>query len=362
MREMTKRERYVYRFLIAMTNNKFQIIIYSVGSVHILLFLLFLYLQVTALYIFNVFSVVTYAFCAYMVQRHQEKLLSVFYVTYLEILLHSFVASLCVGWQYGFMMYIIARVSFCFHMCYNLIEGRKRYVVAFILSLFAFLTFICCRLIIMIKEPFYTTEISPIFECVIYVFNSICTFVFIIGITLIYVVEIQMSTNKLNMQNALLEKMANTDPLTGLYNRRSIQVFLDHAVESDSEFCIIMCDIDDFKKVNDTYGHDFGDVVLKDIAGIIRHFIEGYGYVCRWGGEEILILSNQNLEQTKITAEKIRRNIANHLFSCKDKLIHCSITIGIASHKQGKTLDETIELADYNLYCGKRNGKNKVVA
>ena len=123
-----------------------------------------------------------------------------------------------------------------------------------------------------------------------------------------------------------------------------------------------MCDIDNFKKVNDTYGHDFGDVVLKGIASITAEQVKGHGYVCRWGGEEILILINNASEESSFRiAENIRRNVANRVFELNDKWIHCSLTLGIALYDGKEPVEETITRADYNLYCGKRNGKNAVV-
>lgn len=141
-----------------------------------------------------------------------------------------------------------------------------------------------------------------------------------------------------------------------------MDIFLSQAVESNVGFALIMCDIDDFKKVNDTYGHDFGDVVLKGVAKITTEQVREKGYVCRWGGEEILILlNNASKESSFHIAENIRRNVANNVFDMDEKWVRCSITIGVALHEEFEAVEETITRADYNLYRGKRNGKNAVV-
>ena len=128
-------------------------------------------------------------------------------------------------------------------------------------------------------------------------------------------------------------------------------------------FSLIMCDIDNFKKINDTYGHDFGDIVLREVAAITMQQVGTNGYVCRWGGEEILILvSSSAKENAGRIAENIRRNVANHVFELNNKWIHCTLTLGIAVYKEGDTIEATITNADYNLYQGKRTGKNMVVA
>lgn len=338
---------------------KFSVIIYSVALVHCFLTVVFGYLQIYPLFIFNVVSVITYLSASLLV--HKGHLWLVFHITYFEIILHSFVATIFIGWMSGFAQYIIALVPVGYYICYTMDSKLRRMLIATGLALFGTIAYLSCRLLSDFIAPAYAENIAS-WEMWLYIFNSICTFVFLIVFSLIFIFEIMLSQAQLHHQNEILERLANIDPLTGLYNRRSMQIFLNHAVEADTEFSLAMCDIDDFKKINDTYGHDAGDIVLKDVSQIIREFTSGQGYVCRWGGEEILILSNRNKEDTKSMVEKIRRNIANHLFASEGKIIRCSITIGIAVHKSGDSIEDTIGAADDNLYHGKRNGKNRVVA
>ena len=361
MKKTAAQDSRLVRFLLFLSDYKFHLMIYSIGIVHMTFFFLFLYLHVMPMAVFNVFSVLTYAACAFML-RSLKRLFAVFFATYLEILLHSLAAAVCVGWQYGFSLYVLALIPFCYYMCNNLVKGRRKYIVATWLGFIAFAAYAACRMIILFRPPLYGLSLPPVFSFFIYMFNAASTCIFMIVFSLIFLLEIHLSANKLSRQNELLERLANTDPLTGLYNRRSMQVFLDHAAESETDFCLAMCDIDDFKKVNDTYGHDAGDIVLKEIAEIMKHETGNQGYVCRWGGEEILILSSANPDQTREIMEKIRRSIGNHIFESREKLFHCSVTIGIAAHKNGGFVEDTINLADYNLYQGKRSGKNKVVS
>ena len=338
---------------------KFGVIVYSVALVHFFLTLIFGYFKVYPLFVFNIVSVITYLSSSLLVRR--EHLLAVYFITYFEILLHSYVATIFIGWQCGFAQYIIALIPVGYYICYTMKTELPKMVIANCSALFATAAFLSCKILSDIITPAYAANITS-WELRLYLFNSICTFAFLIIFSLIFISEIRVSHEQLRHQNAILEKLANIDPLTGLYNRRSMQVFLNHAVEADTDFCLAMCDIDDFKKVNDTYGHDAGDVVLKDISKIMRQFVEGQGYVCRWGGEEILILSSQGKEETKLMVEKIRRSVDNHLFVYEEKIIRCSVTIGIAAHTSGDNIENTIGTADYNLYHGKRNGKNRVVA
>ncbi|MCM1327700.1 MAG: diguanylate cyclase [Bacteroidales bacterium] len=339
---------------------KFSAIIYSVAAVHIFLSFIFRHFNILPLFLFNVCSVLTYLACSLLVRR--EHFWPVYCITYLEIILHSFIATICIGWQYGFAQYIIALTPVGFYICYTMSTGRRKIVIATVSALTATVSFLSCKLLSFFGTPVY--EISDTTaELKLYVFNSVCTFIFLIVFSLIFISEIQLSNMQLRYQNEILDKLASTDPLTGLYNRRSMDVFLQQALKSDSGFCVVMCDIDDFKKINDNYGHDFGDIVLKEIANIIVKQVSANGYVCRWGGEEILILvSGSAKENATRIAENIRSNVANHVFELNNKWVHCTLTLGISTYKEGQTVEETITDADGHLYQGKRSGKNKVVA
>ena len=163
-----------------------------------------------------------------------------------------------------------------------------------------------------------------------------------------------------------LEKYANYDTLTHLLNRKSMNGYLKDACrqaqKGNNPFCIIMADIDDFKHVNDTYGHDFGDEVLKYVAHSILTGVKKTDYVFRWGGEEICILIKADKEQSHSAAERIRKDIAKDSVSFKDKeQVSVTVTMGISEYTNGMTIKEMMEDADAKLYWGKRHGKNQVV-
>lgn len=338
---------------------KYSLMIYSILFVHFFLTCLFGYFRVYPLFIFNVISVLTYLSSIRLI--HKDKFLSVYYITYTEIVLHSFAATICVGWKYGFAQYLIAIIPVCFYMCYTMNTKRRKMLIATGSALFAILAFLACKALSFYLTPGYELHLKNL-ELPIYFFNSICTFLFLIIFSMIFILEMNASGIKLRHQNAILEKLASTDPLTGLYNRRSMNLFLNQALESGSGFSLIMCDIDNFKKINDSYGHDFGDIVLQEVAQITTNQVKGNGYVCRWGGEEILILITSQMEDKAYRiAEDIRRNVANHIFKLDSKWIHCTMTLGVTAYNRHDTLEETISKADYNLYTGKRNGKNVVI-
>lgn len=136
----------------------------------------------------------------------------------------------------------------------------------------------------------------------------------------------------------------------------------DEIKGTDDVCCFVMADIDFFKKVNDTYGHDCGDLVLVAIADIISENVRDGDYVCRWGGEEILMLLHAGLDDSCNIAERIRRSIAEKNLEWKGKPVHVTITMGLAAYEDGMDLQDAIRKADNKLYKGKRKGRNCIVA
>ncbi|MEN8221618.1 MAG: two-component regulator propeller domain-containing protein [Acidobacteriota bacterium] len=163
-----------------------------------------------------------------------------------------------------------------------------------------------------------------------------------------------------------LEEAAIKDPLTGLHNRRKmievLETELVRAERTKQPFCIVMCDIDHFKKFNDTYGHDCGDYVLVEISRLIRSTIRKQDFVGRWGGEEFLLLYPEtSLDGGKTVAEKVRSVIDNTIFIYKGAALKITMTFGVAIHSGNKSIDDVINEADDALYEGKKGGRNRVV-
>lgn len=171
--------------------------------------------------------------------------------------------------------------------------------------------------------------------------------------------------DSLQDKNEDLEMTANIDALTGLRNRHNIEACIDKTFKlakgHGADFSFLMCDIDNFKKVNDTYGHDCGDKILKNVASIIKGEIRSADTAFRWGGEEILVIINAKEHIAKAVAERCRKSIEESSVLYDGKEIKVTITIGGASYYQGATRDSMVNKADDNLYKGKKNGKNQVV-
>ena len=164
------------------------------------------------------------------------------------------------------------------------------------------------------------------------------------------------------------EKMAHLDFLTGLINRRSLfQQIRQNDTQTDAETpdttTIIMVDLDYFKQVNDTHGHDHGDAVLVQVSRLLKNSLRDTDLVARWGGEEFLVLlPKTNLKQGMMVAEGLREKVANGVFS-HDGIDHkITLTLGVASYTCESDFQQTIQLADKALYEGKQFGRNRVVS
>ena len=164
-----------------------------------------------------------------------------------------------------------------------------------------------------------------------------------------------------------LKEAARTDTLTGLSNRRDLYEKIEYEQIKLNRhpdcYSIIIADIDHFKKINDTYGHDCGDEVLKKIASIIRENTRKEDTACRWGGEEFfLLLPSTGQAGCLAAAEKLRDKIEKTVFKYKEIELNLTVSIGIETCCAEKDVDDYIKLADRKLYIAKQQGRNRVVS
>ncbi|WP_419871113.1 sensor domain-containing diguanylate cyclase [Acinetobacter towneri] len=166
-----------------------------------------------------------------------------------------------------------------------------------------------------------------------------------------------MSSETFSHRIAELKHHVNTDPLTGLYNRRGMQLFLNELVKTRTEFAALAIDIDFFKKVNDHYGHDQGDVVLKTLAQIMQTNFRDHDICCRSGGEEFLVLmTTADPSVAYKVAERLRTTMQQTNI---DGMGEITISIGIAFWPHdAEDVSEVLKLADNKLYEAKHAGRN----
>ncbi|WCM94125.1 diguanylate cyclase [Acidovorax sp. NCPPB 2350] len=176
--------------------------------------------------------------------------------------------------------------------------------------------------------------------------------------------QVAERTQALHHANRELENLATHDPLTGLYNRRRFDEMLRECTDlcrpSGRGFALMVVDADHFKRVNDTHGHQTGDAVLRQLAGIIAGSVRATDFVARFGGEEFVVLlpEPQDHEEGRMVAEKIRLAVGKSTFPVADQL---TVSIGLAFHQGDDEAPESIlERADKALYRAKQDGRDRV--
>lgn len=310
---------------------------------------------------YNFISVFLLAFSCLMLKLGKIKLYV--YSAFGGVFCFMVLAVICLGWDFGFQQYCIGFVASIIFTDFYINRKRKIPKRTVVIVAFNVVLYIAMR-IWTYKHP-HIYEIDNVWiERGFYIVNSLLGFAFLIGYLLIY------SNTVRRLENSLRE-MANVDPLTGICNRRKMHQILKNSLEHKEhnpyQAVVAMMDVDLFKRVNDTYGHDAGDEVLLTLAHLLyekQERIPGF-YVSRWGGEEFLVFyEKHNKDNNEIfnLFDELRKQIQDTVVKVDNKEIQITVTIGLAFYQEGETIPELVKIADDNLYEGKKAGRNRVVA
>ena len=310
----------------------------------------FTFCEAEFLVLFSIPTTVVYLVGYYLIRK--ERLDIYVRLVYFWLTLYMTVTTICLGYKFGFHLYSLSMIPIIFYTEYMAEKLGKSHINTVAISGII----VTCYLI----STGYAAYAGPIYEVdnsiagVFWLFNSAIVLFFLIVYSGIMLKMVGSYESK-------LKDIAHTDRLTGLYNRHYMMTKLEEAVSSDGDSFLSMSDIDNFKQINDKYGHNAGDYILENLSKIMQEVCSD-GEISRWGGEEFLIMFSGTAEDKGIKLiESLRKRIESEDFIFDGRKIDVTITSGIATFTKGQSVDEWIKVADDRLYFGKNNGKNRVV-
>ncbi|MBE5885380.1 MAG: GGDEF domain-containing protein [Lachnospiraceae bacterium] len=335
----------------------------TLSFVHVLIAIFFAFWGNTWLILYNIASFFLYQWLMDMAKKKHYVVVTI--LACIEIVIFVLITSFTIGTIMRFNLYCLALVPGIFYITSTIKDFKGKTLFPFLFSIVSMLTFVTSLLFELFREPLFVIEPS-VGTQLIEIFNVIIVYVMMIIFSLLFTWEMKNNSAALEKRNQQLQQFANRDPLTKLPNRRSMMQVLNvsmHELQRDNApFSVILGDIDDFKKVNDNYGHDAGDKVLVMVANTITSQLRDCDSVCRWGGEEILIIIKGDLEASRNIAERIRLNISSSKVEHNNQTLRVTMTFGVAQAKAGDRIEHLIQQADNRLYYGKGHGKNQVVS
>ena len=325
--------------------NAFETFVVSCFVIHAVLAVFFYEVGILPGAVINIISCIFYAVCfCFKGEREQTGI----FMFYIEIGLCSMLMVLLVSLKCGFFLYLLP-LPFT---SYLEVKDKRRRRGLFLAALIAMLLEIPVSLAGDVIFPEYRAIIEP------YNYPLLMANFAVVILSNLYVISFMADKDKAISET---QYKSEHDVLTGIYNRTFFTRYIKNlADEGPINGAIIMFDIDDFKKVNDQYGHDVGDLAIKMVTKVARSMVRSEDVVVRWGGEEFVIFINgMDLNKAQFKAEEIRSAIEStpyHEGKC------LTVTIGVTEAHGNETFDTALKRADDNLYTGKTTGKNKVVA
>ena len=272
-------------------------------------------------------------------------------VVYALLTAYMIAGTICMGYVAGFILYCMSLTPLTFYMEYMAYKLNTKRMKALPLSLGFAAIYLVLSGYVITRGPIY--EVSTEGTLGFLYANAFIVFCFLIGYAILMFRTFMSTEGKLT-------DMANRDYLTGLFNRHYMTAHIEqNRRDIRPGRWIAMADIDDFKRINDAYGHGCGDYVLIEMARIMGEECRSCT-ISRWGGEEFLIIADDEAIDPRIM-EQLRQTVAGTPFTYEDERIKVTITIGVSCYEEGQSLSHWIQRADDKLYEGKHGDKNRVV-
>ncbi|TVR30901.1 MAG: GGDEF domain-containing protein [Spirochaetaceae bacterium] len=312
--------------------------------------IVFLLLEAPILAAYNVVSCVVFILAAILNQRGRYRL--AFHLAALEVLLHSSLCAFLIGWETGFHYFIPGIIPFA-AILPQTSRLRKTLLISLLIAGYGVVYFASDAV-----ASFY--QLAPQMVTALNYMNLVLTF----GAFSFLVNYLARASTRAEER---VTEASRTDYLTGVLNRRGMSESLDAARSiarrSGQPLTVIIGDLDDFKMINDNYGHNCGDHVLVAVTERLQSSIREEDLVARWGGEEFLILlPATNTAGAQKVGWKLLASIREQPFICGLHSLRMTITLGLASGTGHETAEDLIGRADRALYYGKQSGKNRLIS
>ena len=322
-------------------------------AAHVIFTLSFGFLQMYPMMFYNVFSVLFYLFMRVTLSARRYRL--TVSMVHLEVAFFVTLTTVYVGWEPGYVFYLIALCSLVYFCPY------KNIYVPYLFSLGEMLLFIGLRLYSDAHESVVTMPVNA--SKYIYLYNAAACFGVILYAAYISNLSAVFSKRDLMETNRKLQSRVNHDELTRLYTRNYLKEKFAEAEEASFLTALVMADIDDFKHVNDTYGHPCGDYVLAAFSTIMKTICSSKADIARWGGEEFVLLFKAcGKEEALQCVQNLRKAVSSYEFRYGGFEFHVTATFGVSFAEEANDLDALVNLADERMYYGKKNGKNTVIS
>jgi len=290
---------------------------------------------------------------------YHVKMKMLVYVYYICLIFNIVILVLMFGLSYMFQSQLYVSFMIFFYRAAGKKSERWFSVISSCIILICLFFYVGVAGNTVAVQPFRNTTTTVI--CTLYIVSKSAM------IALFFRKKFSASEEKIIRYSKKLEMLATTDPLTKLQNRRGMLNHIEEYVTESREksgmlLTLVIGDIDFFKHINDTYGHEAGDYVLETLAKIMNEFMEDKGMVARWGGEEFLFsLEGTNGDYAFEDISKLLHLIERYEFSFEGTPINVTMTFGVEEYDDYIGIDRVISKADEKLYMGKKQGRNRVI-
>ena len=338
------------KYQLNLYKNKNLFLIIGILIIHLFFSVVFFIYKMPFLVVYNLLSSLLYGILLII---HQKKLFLILAIMAFEVPVYSSILGLMIGGHCGSIFFSFAMIPGVYLFAISLERPLLHYILISLPSVFAVFFLISWTGTPIYNETLLATELLISHRVVCIIIS-----IFLLGYLCIGQQKELISSQRANKKYIKrLEFISDHDHLTQIPNRRCII----RRVSEMKDFMLAILDIDNFKSINDTYGHHVGDQILCRLTRRVLSMLPEEAQMGRWGGEEFLVVYPYHKDSVRQNLEAIRSTIAEKPFGFEDFMLNVSITAGVAWSRKKNTFDEIVAEADFLLYHGKKSGKNRVI-